>query len=116
MSTGNSRRELLQVGAGMIAAGFGGSIAAAVEGDADARRRAPNLKITAVKTYLLRHRLKRPSGASVSVPLSKFREALLVKIETNQGLVGWGESEPISGARGALADHIAPAPDWTKPS
>ena len=108
MPMGNSRREVLQLSAGMLVGGLCGSSESALAADADARRNHPNLKITAVKTYRLRHRLKRPSGASVSVPLSQFREALLVKIETNAGLVGWGESEPISGARGALADHIAP--------
>lgn len=66
------------------------------------------LKITSVKTYLLRHQLKRPFGVSVSVPLSTTREALLVRIETNEGLVGWGETGPISGARGTIDDQMAP--------
>jgi len=108
MPTLNSRREVLQLGAGMLVGGICGSAESAEAVDADARREHPKLKITAVKAYRLRHHLQRPSGASVSVPLSKIREALLVKLETNAGLVGWGESEPISGARGTLVDHIAP--------
>jgi len=51
---------------------------------------APRLKVTAVKTYRLETKLKRPFGASVSVPLPKTRDALLAKIETNSGIVGWG--------------------------
>lgn len=66
------------------------------------------LKITAVKTYLLKHTLKRPFGVSVSVPLDKTRSALLVKIETNAGLVGWGETAPISGARGTIDNQLGP--------
>ena len=108
MPSGSSRRHVLQAGAGLFASTLWSPANAADEREAEERRQQPKLKITAVKTYRLRHRLKRPSGASVSVPLPQFREALLVKIETNSGVVGWGETEPISGARGALEDHIAP--------
>jgi len=102
----SGRREMLRIGAGVVASGFlGVSSSVADVGSPTARSK---LKITAVKTYLLRHRLKRPFGASVSVPLSKTREALLVKIETNEGLVGWGETAPISGERGTINDHLAP--------
>ncbi|MEE2738203.1 MAG: mandelate racemase/muconate lactonizing enzyme family protein [Planctomycetota bacterium] len=66
------------------------------------------LKITAVKTYVLSHELKQPFGVSVSVPLDKTRTAMMVKIETNEGLVGWGETAPITGARGTITDHLAP--------
>ena len=72
------------------------------------RTGVPKLKITAVKTYLLRHKLARPMGVSVSVPLDKTRQALLVKVETDAGLVGWGETAPISGARGTIDDHLRP--------
>jgi len=67
-----------------------------------------DLKITSVTTFSLLHKLKRPFGVSVSVPLSRTRTALLVKIETDAGLVGWGETGPISGARGTIDDHLAP--------
>ncbi|REJ96610.1 MAG: mandelate racemase/muconate lactonizing enzyme family protein [Planctomycetota bacterium] len=66
------------------------------------------MRIGSVETFLLRHQLERPFGASVSVPLSKTRETLLVRIETEDGLVGWGESAPISGARGTIDDHLGP--------
>ncbi len=89
------RRSFLRAGAYLAAAG--GLTAA-----------TPKLKITAVKTYLLRHKLARPMGASVSVPLSRFRQALLVKIETDAGLAGWGETAAIGGARGAIDDQLGP--------
>ncbi|WP_397570328.1 mandelate racemase/muconate lactonizing enzyme family protein [Schlesneria sp. T3-172] len=69
---------------------------------------APKLKIASVKTYLLRTTLKRPFGVSVSVPLDSTREVLLVKIESDSGLVGWGETIPIGGIRAAIDEVLAP--------
>ena len=80
MPTLNSRREVLQLGAGMLVGGICGSAESAEAVDADARREHPKLKITAVKAYRLRHHLKRPSGASVSVPLSADRCADLSRM------------------------------------
>ena len=110
MQMRNNRRDVLRVGAGLFASGFAGFAASAVTGAENLVEPlpGPTLKITSVKTYHLRARLKRPSGASVSVPLAKSRESLLIKIETDQGLVGWGETEPISGARGTIDNHLAP--------
>ena len=68
----------------------------------------PKLKITAVKAYLLRHKLSRPMGVSVSVPLDKIRQALVVKIETDAGLSGWGETAPIAGVKAAVEGHLGP--------
>jgi len=90
------RRGFLRAGAFCAAGGW--AFAAAL----------PKLKITAVTTYLLRHKLARPMGVSVSVPLSKTRQTLLVKIETDAGLTGWGETAAIGGARGAIDDQLGP--------
>ena len=68
----------------------------------------PDVKITAVKTFRLCHQLKRPFGVSVSVPLDRQRTALLVKIETDAGLVGWGETADIGGALGAIKGQLGP--------
>ena len=103
----NSRRDLLLAGTGLVSLGLAGFTESA-RATADERAIVPRLKVRSVKTFLLRHRLKRPFGASVSVPLPKTREALLVKIETDQGLVGWGETSPISGARGTIEEHLGP--------
>lgn len=68
---------------------------------------APAAKITRVETFHLRTNLKKPFGVSVSVPLDKTRSTLLVKIETDTGHTGWGETAPVSGARGAI-EQMAP--------
>ncbi len=107
MLESNSRRDVLRIGAGVVAGGLIGSSVSASD-DSTQSSRPLDLKITTVKTYRLRHRLKRPFGASVSVPLSKTRETLLVKIETEEGLVGWGETAPIGGAQATIVNQLAP--------
>ena len=100
MPAATNRRNLLKLGAGAVAASWATS--------RDTSRAAedvanwPDLKITKVTSYLLECELERAFGASVSVPLDKKRDALLVKIETDNGLVGWGETSPINGARGTI--------------
>lgn len=99
-----SRRHLLQ--SSLLAAGttLGLSNSSLAEDTPDKHK----LKITAVKTFLVETKLKRPFGVSVSVPLDKTRTALFVKIETDAGLVGWGETSPVQGARGAIDQELAP--------
>jgi D-galactarolactone cycloisomerase len=63
------------------------------------------MKITSVKTYHLKHRLPRAVGCSTF--LYSEREALLVKISTDDGLVGWGETAPLGGVRGLIEDQFA---------
>ncbi|MBC8353738.1 MAG: mandelate racemase/muconate lactonizing enzyme family protein [Planctomycetes bacterium] len=106
LKTKGSRRDLLRSGAGLLAGGLVGQFAHVFGSDDLAGQ--PKLKITSVKTYLLRTNLKRPFGVSVSVPLGKTRETLLVKLETDAGLVGWGETAEISGTRGTIDNHLAP--------
>ncbi|MFT5094053.1 MAG: D-galactarolactone cycloisomerase [Porticoccaceae bacterium] len=109
-----NRRDVLKAAAGFMAASAIFSApsrwAAAAEKEAaeDAAADSRDLKITAVTTFKLLHKLKRPFGVSVSVPLSRTRTALIVKIETDAGLVGWGETGPISGAQGTIDDQLAP--------
>ena len=76
--------------------------------DADAAR-SNDIKITKVEVFSLKTKLSRAHGASVSVPLETHRVTLLVKISTDAGIVGWGETAPIGGARGAIADVLGPA-------
>ena len=106
MAQRSSRRELLKIGAGVVAGGLAAATPAAARDDD--RAKWPDLKIKKVTTFLLECELERAFGASVSVPLSKTRDALLVKIETDAGLVGWGETSPISGARGTIDKFLAP--------
>ncbi len=103
----NTRRDLLKAGSGLLAGSFlTASALAAEEAEADSGSQR-DLKIVSVKTFVLSHKLKRPFGASVSVPLPKTREALLVRIEADNGLVGWGETAPITGSRGTIDDHLS---------
>ena len=100
-----TRRQLLQSGAGLVLA----TRLIREESLQAAQAEANPVRITAVKTYLLETQLKRAFGVSISVPLDRKRRTLLVKIETDAGLEGWGETYPILGARGAITDQIAPA-------
>jgi D-galactarolactone cycloisomerase len=100
-----NRRDLLQAGGFIAVGGLVGSPWPALAAEMTERSGVPRLKIIAVKTYLVRHKLTRPMGVSVSVPLDNTRQALLVKVETDAGLVGWGETAPISGARGTIEDQ-----------
>lgn len=103
------RRDLLRgamLGAGACLPGVGAHFAAAEE---IAGSRVPRLKITQVKTYLLETPLEQPFGPSVSVVFEKTRTALLVKIETDEGIVGWGETAPINGAQATIEESLAPA-------
>ena len=103
-----TRRQALRFGAGFLAGSLLSTRLSAAEEVELRGAERDEVKITSVQTFRLRHQLKRPFGVSVSVPLSTTREALLVKIETNEGLVGWGETAPISGTRGTIDDHLAP--------
>ena len=97
-----TRRHLLRTSAALaMAKGF-------AESEALQAAEHP-VRITAVKTYLLETTLKRAFGVSISQPLDKRRRTLLVKIETDAGVEGWGETYPILGARGAITDQIGPA-------
>ena len=109
MFQSGSRRDLLQAAGSCIGAGAAISAIPLTSGadegtDADVRK----LKITAVTTFKLLHKLQRPFGVSVSVPLNQTRSVLIVKIETDAGIVGWGETAPISGARGTIDDDLTP--------
>lgn len=64
------------------------------------------MKIASVETLLLQHKLSRPTGpASV---LNEWRRNLLVRITTDDGLVGWGETAPLAGVRDTIDTMYAP--------
>lgn len=77
--------------------------------DADSRAVAADpkpssLKITKVETFALQHMLPKAIGPSVGQ--SNARDALLVKISTDSGLVGWGETADVGGTRGIIEGHL----------
>lgn len=65
------------------------------------------LEITNVETFALRHKLSRAFG--VSIALSDVRQAVLVKITAEGGLIGWGETADIGGARAIIENKMKPA-------
>jgi D-galactarolactone cycloisomerase len=62
------------------------------------------MKITAVDTYYVRHELPRRIGPSTFY--YGYRDSLLVKISTDEGLVGWGETAPMAGTRAAIEGQL----------
>jgi D-galactarolactone cycloisomerase len=64
------------------------------------------MKITTVQTHHLKYRMPRPVGCSTL--LYAEREVLLVKIGTDEGLVGWGETCPMAGVRAHIAERLNP--------
>lgn len=102
-----NRRTMMTTGALLATAATRQAISFAAE-QAASPAKLPKIKITAVKTFLLKTKLTKAFGVSVSVPLDNSRDALLVKIETDAGLVGWGESSPINGARATIDENLGP--------
>jgi D-galactarolactone cycloisomerase len=64
------------------------------------------MKITAVKTYLLKHPMSRPTGPANFY--FRIRTALLIKIESDEGLAGWGETVALPGLKGIIDEHYTP--------
>lgn len=107
--TGFSRRDWLRVGitgsCGALAATGSPLHHAAL---ADERRGKPSsLTITQIETFALEHQLPKAIGPSVAQ--SKTRDALLIKISTDSGLVGWGETADVGGTHGIIEEHLKPA-------
>jgi D-galactarolactone cycloisomerase len=63
------------------------------------------MKITAVRTYVLKHKLSRPTGPSNHY--FRIRTALLVKLESDEGACGWGETVALPGIRSIIDDHLS---------
>jgi D-galactarolactone cycloisomerase len=64
------------------------------------------MKITAVKTYLLQHPMSRPTGPANHY--YRVRTTLLIKLETDDGVCGWGETVALGGVRNLIDVNYAP--------
>src|SRR5437867_3006454 len=62
--------------------------------------RPPALKISAVQTYYLEYQLPKAIGPSTA--MYRTRDALLVKVTTDAGVVGWGETASLGGVRATI--------------
>ncbi len=87
-----------------------------------------DMKITSIKTYRLQHSLPRAIGPSTYYYTSRVvhavgvhgqrahalatrdtsRSSLLIKLETDEGLVGWGETAPFGGVKAIIEEQFAP--------
>jgi len=65
------------------------------------------MKITAVETFALRHPL--PHAIGPSTMLYPYRETLLVKISSDGGLIGWGETAPIGAVQALIEQQLGPS-------
>jgi D-galactarolactone cycloisomerase len=103
---GMTRRALLGsgvVGSCGVLAGLSSSMPANIAAGADAGKPS-SLTITKVETFAVQHKLQRAIG--VSTALGGYRDALFIKISTDSGLVGWGETSDVGGTRGIIEDHL----------
>jgi len=100
-----SRRSWLQSGVAGSCGAFA-ALTAMENASAEQGRKPSSITITKVETFPLRHKLPRAIG--VSTDLSPFRESLLVKISTDSGLVGWGETADVGGTHGIIEEHLKP--------
>jgi D-galactarolactone cycloisomerase len=102
---GLSRRDWLRNGAvGAVGAATAWSAhQKAAEAD-EARGKPSSLTITKVETFPLEMKMKYAIGPSVSQ--SNVRASLLVKISTDSGLVGWGETADVGGTHGVIEEHL----------
>ena len=62
------------------------------------------MKITSVQTFLVRSPLTHHRSNSHTI--FRFRDTLLVKIGTDEGVVGWGETAPLAGARSLIENEF----------
>src|SRR5258707_9314 len=99
-----TRRALLR--SGMLGAcGASAGLAMLTSDTTSTAEEKPSaLTITNVETFGLLHKLERAIGVSTS--LAPLRDCLLVKISTDSGLVGWGETSDVGGTRGIIEDHL----------
>jgi len=64
------------------------------------------MKVTSVETFAVSYAMSRPRGPSI-LSYSR-RESLFVRVSTDSGLVGWGETYALAGARSVIEHTLAP--------
>jgi D-galactarolactone cycloisomerase len=64
------------------------------------------MKITAVKCYVLKHPMTRPAGPANFY--FRVRTAVIIKIESDTGHTGWGETVGLPGLKSIIEEHYAP--------
>src|SRR5687767_11272240 len=64
------------------------------------------MRITTVETFHLRHTLSRPVGPASAQNTS--RQTIILRIATDAGVVGWGETYALAGVRAAIDQVLTP--------
>lgn len=104
MPTQLSRRDfLVRAAVGSFGAGLA-SLTLDDRATPAAESRPSSLTITKVETFSLQHKLAKGIGPSVASTTT--RDTLLVKLSTDSGLVGWGETADVGGTRGIIEGHL----------
>lgn len=98
-----TRRQLLGSCGALTGAAFAPWLSKAW---AEPAERPSELTITKVEVLPLVHRLPRAQG--VSTALADLRKSLVVKLTTDSGLVGWGETGDVGGTRGIIEESLKP--------
>lgn len=104
MPTKLPRRDFF---ANAVTAGFGAGLASLSFSERETHAAEPkpsSLTITKVETFALQHKLVKGIGPSVAS--ANTRDTLLVKLSTDSGLVGWGETADVGGTRGIIEGHL----------
>lgn len=102
-SRGMSRRDWLRTGA-VGTAGAAALMAARGPRFAESAEKPSSMTITDVETFELQHKIPKAIGPSIA--LSNIRATLLVKITTDSGIVGWGETADVGGTHGIIEEHL----------
>jgi D-galactarolactone cycloisomerase len=63
-------------------------------------------KIAAIETIRVRAQMSVPRGPSILT--YRIRETLFIKLTTDDGLVGWGETYPMGGVQATIEDVLKP--------
>ncbi len=93
--------------AGALTAGVGAGLASLTVSQRASQAADPkpsSLTITNVETFALQYKLAKGIGPSIASTAT--RDTLLVKISTDSGLVGWGETADIGGTRGNIEGRL----------
>lgn len=101
-----TRRTFLRAGLSAAGLSVGTTTAPWQTSSSRAADRPSDLRITQVETFALAHKLTRAVGVSTS--LSDVRKVLLVKISTDSGLVGWGETLDVGGVQAHIEERLKP--------
>src|SRR5438552_4312625 len=97
---GWTRRDYFKAGL----AGSCGVLASSLGAREPNEKKPSSLTITKVETFAVEHKIPKAIGPSIAE--TNVRESLLIKISTDSGLVGWGETADVGGTRGIIEDHL----------